>query len=161
MEVYHGGTEIIDAPKIDVGRPKLDFGPGFYLTSLYDQAKEWAMKIGDERNVRPIINKYEFDKDKSLNDFRYLLFSEYDESWLQFVCDCRLGKTGYSNYDIIEGGVADDRVKDTVKLFMTGFLSMESALNRLKYFRPNNQICILNQDVIAKYLNFVSYEVVG
>ena len=161
MEVYHGGTEIIDAPKIDVGRPKLDFGPGFYLTSLYDQAMEWAMKIGDERNVRPIINKYDFDKDNSLKDFRYLIFDEYDESWLHFVCDCRMGKTSYSNYDIIEGGVADDRVKDTVKLFMTGFLSMESALNRLKYFRPNNQICILNQDVIARYLKFVSYEVVG
>ena len=160
MEVYHGGTEIIDFPKIDVGRPKLDFGPGFYLTSLYVQAKEWAMKIGDERNVRPIINKYEFNKDKSLNKFRYLIFAEYDESWLQFVCDCRLGKTDYSYYDIIEGGVADDRVKDTVRLFMTGFLSLESALNRLKYFRPNNQICILNQDVIARYLKFVSYEVV-
>lgn len=161
MEIYHGGTEIIDSPKIDVGRPKLDFGPGFYLTTLYDQAKEWAMKIGDERNVRPIINKYEFDRDKSLENFRYLIFPEYDESWLQFVCDCRLGKTGYINHDIIEGGVADDRVKDTVRLFMTGYISKESALNRLKYFRPNNQICILNQDVIVKHLKFVSYEVVG
>ena len=78
MLVYHGGTEIIDSPKIDVGRPKLDFGPGFYLTSLYDQAKEWAEKIGDERNVRPIINKYEFDKDKSIKDFQYLIFTDYD-----------------------------------------------------------------------------------
>lgn len=161
MEIYHGGTEIIDSPKIDVGRPNLDFGPGFYLTSLYDQAKEWAQKIGDERNVKPIINKYEFDKDRSLEEFRYLMFPEYNESWLKFICDCRLGKTCYTNYDIIEGGVADDRVRDTVRLFMMGYISIESALNRLKYFRPNNQICILNQDVISKYLKFMSYEVVG
>ncbi|MCH5346993.1 MAG: DUF3990 domain-containing protein [Muribaculaceae bacterium] len=161
MEVYHGGTEIIDSPKIDVGRPNLDFGPGFYVTTLYSQAKAWSQKIGDERNVKPIINKYEFNKDKSIETFRYLIFPEYNEAWLQFVCDCRLGKTRYIDYDIIEGGVADDRVRDTVRLFMTGFISMESALSRLKYFRPNNQICILNQDIVTENLKFVSYEVVG
>ena len=161
MELYHGGTEIIDSPKINVGRPNLDFGPGFYLTSLYSQAKEWALKIGDERNVKPIINKYEFAKDKCRESVRYLFFPEYDKNWLRFIVRCRLGEKAYEDYDVIEGGVADDRVRDTVKLFMGGFISLDDALNRLRYFRPNNQICILNQTVISDFLKFVSYEVVG
>lgn len=161
MELFHGGTEIIDAPKIDVGRPNLDFGPGFYLTSLYSQAKDWAVKIGEERNVRPIINKYEFDRNTCLNSFRYHIFPEFDVNWLQFICDCRLGNSVYKSYDVIEGGVADDRVKDTLRLFMAGYISMEDALNRLKYFKPNNQICILTQSVVTECLKFISYEVVG
>lgn len=61
MELYHGGTEIIDEPKIGVGRPNLDFGPGFYLTQLYTQAKSWSLKGAAERNAKPIINKYVLD----------------------------------------------------------------------------------------------------
>lgn len=42
MVVYHGGTEIIEIPRIirsDVGR---DFGVGFYTTDIEEQAIRWA-----------------------------------------------------------------------------------------------------------------------
>lgn len=66
----------------------------------------------------------------------------------------------YKDFDMIQGGVADDRVVDTIRLYMNGFISIDDALGRLKYFKPNNQICILNQNVINKFLKFESYEIV-
>ena len=36
--VYHGGTEIVDHPICKLGRPNLDFGQGFYVTDLREQA---------------------------------------------------------------------------------------------------------------------------
>ncbi len=42
MILYHGGTERIEKPLCDKGRKNLDFGQGFYLTVLKDQAENWA-----------------------------------------------------------------------------------------------------------------------
>ncbi len=61
----------------------------------------------------------------------------------------------WKGYDYIEGGIANDRVVNTVRLYMNGIISSEDALNRLKYFKPTNQICILNQDLLKEYLTFV------
>lgn len=58
-------------------------------------------------------------------------------------------------YDYIEGGVADDRVVNTVRLYMGGYISSDDALGRLKYFKPTNQICLLNQELTEQYLSFV------
>ena len=58
-------------------------------------------------------------------------------------------------YDIIEGGVANDRVIDTVEAFKAGQISEEKALKELSKHQPNNQICILKQAVADKYFKFV------
>lgn len=67
---------------------------------------------------------------------------------------CRKGEAVWEEYDYIEGGVANDRVIDTVNLFINGLISEEGALRRLRYISPNNQICILNQDILVRYLMF-------
>lgn len=54
----------------------------------------------------------------------------------------------------MEGGVADDRVIDTVNLYIQGFISEERAIDNLKYFRPNNQICINKQELLDSCLKF-------
>jgi len=38
IEVYHGGTEPISLPLVSAGREGLDFGKGFYVTLLREQA---------------------------------------------------------------------------------------------------------------------------
>lgn len=58
------------------------------------------------------------------------------------------------DYDYIEGVVANDRVVDTVNLYMQGLMTLETALARLSEHRPNNQICLLNQQLTDKYLRF-------
>jgi len=48
-------------------------------------------------------------------------------------------------YDIVEGGVANDNVIDTVEDYENNIITAEQALGQLKYKAVNHQICILNQ----------------
>ena len=34
MKLYHGSTVIVDKPLVSYGRDNLDFGKGFYTTSM-------------------------------------------------------------------------------------------------------------------------------
>lgn len=61
---------------------------------------------------------------------------------------------------MVEGGVANDNVIDTVEDYENGFITAEQALGQLKYKDVNHQICILNQDIADKYLSFTSSETV-
>lgn len=63
-------------------------------------------------------------------------------------------------YDIVEGGVANDNVIDTVEDYENGIITAEQALGQLRYKRVNHQICILNQEIIDKFLTFKNSEIV-
>lgn len=158
LTVYHGGTEVIEVPKVNAGRINLDFGSGFYVTDIYAQAKDWAIKVAKERELTPIVNVYHLKQRDLLSQCRHQIFEAYDEEWLKFVTQSRLGKTPWTGFDYIEGGVADDRVVNTIRLYMGGFISADEALNRLRYFKPTNQICLLNQELTDRYLNFVEFQ---
>ena len=155
MILYHGGTEAVMRPDCKAGRPDLDFGQGFYVTLLQDQAEGFAKRKARDRKGKPVISVYEFDYDAAINDCAYLNFEFYDEAWLDFVVESRSGLKPWANYDIVEGGVANDRVIDTVELYTIGILDKTSALGRLSEHQPNHQICILSQAILDKYLKFV------
>ena len=148
IEIYHASTETI------IGRKNLDFGPGFYMTDVYDQAVMWATRRASERQLPAILNVYLLDRDKMFKEARIKVFEDYDKEWLNFIVSCRKGEHVWEEYDYIEGGVANDRVIDTVNLYINGLISEEGAIRRLRYLRPNNQICILNQDILDRYLEF-------
>ena len=155
MILYHGGTEAVMHPDCKAGRPDLDFGQGFYMTSLLAQEEGVARRKARERKIKPVISVYEFDYDAAIQDCAYLNFEFYDEAWLDFVIASRNGLKPWAEYDIVEGGVANDRVIDTVELYTIGILDKVSALGRLAEHQPNHQICILNQAALDKYLKFV------
>lgn len=60
-----------------------------------------------------------------------------------------------TDYDCVEGGVANDRVVDTVEGFINGTIDEAHALSELSKHQPNNQICILNQELSDRCLKFV------
>ena len=155
MILYHGGTEAVTQPDCKKGRPDLDFGHGFYVTLLQDQAEGFARRKARDRKSKPVISVYEFDYEAAIEDCVYLNFEFYDEAWLDFVVASRNGMKPWANYDIVEGGVANDRVIDTVELYTIGILDKASALGRLSEHQPNHQICILSQMILDKYLKFV------
>jgi len=154
IELFHGATAVIEKPNCSAGRENLDFGRGFYLTGMSEQAARWAMRISADRNEPPVINVYSLDLEKVKAHYNCLVFSEYNNEWLEFIVSSRTGKCPWMGYDYIEGGVANDRVIDTVNLYSLGLMSSETALSELSKHRPNNQICILNQDIVDKYLIF-------
>lgn len=152
--VYHGGTEAISLPCVDKGRRNLDFGQGFYLTDIREQAVDWSKHVSDRRKQPAILSRYYLDRESVLNQFRCKVFTEYDGEWLDFIVDSRNGKEPWKAYDYIEGGVANDRVIDSINLYMADLMSREKVLEKLSEHRPNNQMCILNQEIMDKYLTY-------
>ena len=152
--VYHGGTEIVKVPNCSCGRKHLDFGQGFYVTEIRQQAVEWAKLMADRRKTAPVLNRYRLNREAVLSEGRCKVFTAYDEDWLEFIVASRQGQPVAVEYDYIEGGVANDRVVDTINLYMTGLMDKATALRRLSEHQPNNQMCLLNQEITDKYLIF-------
>lgn len=163
MELYHGSNIAVTQPLAFVGRRNLDFGRGFYTTRLKSQAQKWATLVASRKKKNPqsIVSIFEYNEDKIMKaGYVYKNFPEYNMEWLEFVVACRHGEDN-TNYDIIEGGVANDQVIDTIEDYETGRITAEQALDQLKYKKPNNQICFRNQEIIDKYLHFTNAEIVN
>ena len=158
--VYHGGTEIVEHPDCKCGRRNLDFGQGFYVTDIRKQAEDWAKLMADRRKKAPVLNRYRLNRDAILAEARCKVFMAYDKEWLEFIVASRRGQNVADNYDYIEGGVANDRVIDTVNLYMAGLMDLDTALARLSEHRPNNQMCLLSQELTDKYLIFDGTEAI-
>lgn len=159
ITLFHGSYIAVTSPLIGLGRKKVDFGQGFYLTKLQEQANSWAVTIAERkgRNVHPIVSSYIFDIDSVLkNQYRIKVFNTYNLEWLDYVIDCRRGGDKYKQYDIVEGGIANDNVIDTVEDYENGIITAEQALGQLKYKKVNHQICILNQEIIDNFLKFIN-----
>lgn len=60
----------------------------------------------------------------------------------------------HTGYDIIIGAVANDDVFKTVDMYFRDIWSKQKALDELRYYKMNDQICIINQDVLDKELIF-------
>lgn len=155
MIVYHGSCEPVIHPDICHSRKAVDFGPGFYVTPIYEQARQWAEKFRF-RNMDSYVSHYLLDE-KCFSDSKVLKFDTYSDEWLMFVMNCRQEKD-IGDYDIILGGVADDKVFNTLELYFDGLIDKTEALRRLKYEKPNLQICLRTQKILDGYLRFEGYE---
>lgn len=154
MILYHGSYIEIQRPELSFSRDNVDFGKGFYTTPIHEQAVKWCGKF-KRRNKNGVVSRYEFD-DKAFEKLKVLSFDTYSEAWLDFILVCRQGKDS-TDYDIIIGGVADDKVFNTVELYFDNLISKEEAIKRLKYEKPNLQICLRTQKAI-EYLRFEGSE---
>lgn len=161
ITLYHGSHIAVSSPLVGLGRKKVDFGQGFYLTKLLSQASSWATTIAERKgkSTKAFVTKYSFDHDMLMrSDYRIKIFETYNLEWLDYVIDCRNnGKLQYK-YDYVEGGVANDKVIDTIEDYENGIITAQQALGQLKYKEVNHQICILNQEIIDKYLVYISCE---
>lgn len=158
LTVYHGATEVISSPICAFGRPRLDFGRGFYVTDIKEQAVRWAQTMADKRNAQSLLNIYSLDRDAFLAECMHKIFTSYDSEWLEFIVANRRGENLAAAYDYVEGGIANDRVIDTVNLYIQGLVDSATALQQLAFYKPNNQICLLNQTLTDKYLHFYDSE---
>lgn len=155
MRIYHGTTEVIKNPDVKHSKKYLDFGKGFYLTTYESQAQKWALRKAMRKNTEAIVNIYELDE--NWEGLKVLSFEEENDKWLDFVCACRKGKELNQDYDIIIGNVADDDVFKTVDMYFRGLWDKEKVLKELRYYKMNNQICIVNQETIDQLLTYVDY----
>ena len=74
---------------------------------------------------------------------------------LDFIALSRKGLQPWKGFDWIEGGIANDRVISTVDAYIDGAMTAEKAMGELIKEDLRHQVCILNQEIIDKYLTFV------
>ena len=157
--LYHGSYVSVPAPLTGVGRSELDFVPGFYVTSLREQAERWARRVCVIRAAdTPLLTTYEFDETQLPADVCRLRLERYDKEWLDFVVSSRRGEKPWLDYDIIEGGVANDQVIDTVEDYYAGRITAEQAIGQLRFARPTHQMCIRRQAIVDHCLRFICTE---
>ena len=155
MNIFHGSTVRVEKPLATACRDLLDFGKGFYVTNLREQAQQWALRVAGTRNVPTAwLNVYQLDIEKAYTHYNCLIFKAYDEKWLDFIIDSRNGGVQWQAFDLIEGGIANDRVFDSIELYLANLLTREEALRRLAAHQPNNQLCLINQQLIDECLHF-------
>lgn len=151
MRLYHSSNIIVPNPDTLHSRKFLDFGQGFYLTSLQDQAENYGKRF-ILREEDAWINTYEFNFD--IDNWKVKIFECYDGEWLDFVTNCRSGNDD-TDFDLIIGGIANDKVIRTIEKYFAGELSVEETLGLLKYEKPNNQYCIRSERMIEECLKHI------
>lgn len=129
--IYHGSSQIVERPEIRITKFNKDFYFGFYCTIMKEQAKRWATRFGEDG----YINAYEYTINPDLN---VLKFDKMTEEWLDFIVDCRSGKS--HSYDIVEGPMADDTIYNYVQGFIDGKYSRKVFWELAKFKYPTHQI---------------------
>lgn len=151
MILYHTSDKSIERPAISYSRDYLDFGKGFYTTPNRGQAEKYAKRFFKEE--RPaFLNIFELDDD--VEGYTHHTFEAYDGEWLDYVVLCRRNQA-HDVFDIVEGGIADDDVFNTLDLYMANLIERDEAIKRLRKKKPNWQICLCNQQLIDKHLHYV------
>ena len=161
--LYHGTNVQFNAIEILPIRYPLDFGVGFYTTSIKSQAIDWA----NRKSTRFGGYAYIYEIVLSLDKLDTLIFEKEDGAWLDFVSKHRqictytnngdnllLKSDNHHKYDIVSGGVADDKVIMTVDLYMQGLFSRDEALKRLLYTEHNHQLVISTERALHNIISF-------
>ena len=151
MKLYHSSNMVVEHPDTLHSRNYLDFGRGFYLTSFYEQAEKYALRF-KRRGQQAWLNTYELsDNTEQWNIKR---FDSYDKQWLDFISRCRAGEN-VGDYDMVIGGIANDRVIITLDRYFAGEISHDETLGLLKYEKPNIQYCIRSEQMLNNCLTYI------
>ena len=151
MRLYHSSNMVVEHPDVQHSCKFLDFGRGFYLTSIYEQAVKYAQRF--KRRGQPAwLNIYELSD--HYDGWTIQRFETYDKLWLDFVAQCREGNE-VGNYDMVIGGIANDRVIFTLDRYFAREISQEETLGLLRFEKPNIQYCIRNERMLMDCLTYI------
>ncbi len=148
MKLYHSSNVAVVSPDTLHSREALDFGKGFYMTHLREQAVSYAQRFS-RRNQEAWLNSYEFNFDPA--SWKVKIFKDYDQEWLDFISKCRAGEDDF-DFDLVIGGIANDKVIRTLDRYFAQEITADQTLGILKYEKPNIQYCIRSQRMIDQCL---------
>ncbi|MBQ3784340.1 MAG: DUF3990 domain-containing protein [Lachnospiraceae bacterium] len=159
MFLYHGSNTDIKEINLAMCRPYKDFGQGFYLTVMKEQAEKMANRVARIYGGSPILNIYEIDenfiRNTNLNIKNF--GTETSEEWARFVKNNRSREyTDFSNpecnfdnkYDDVVGPIADDDMALLFRQFENGMLTFEKMLSGMIYKKTTNQYSFHTQEAI-------------
>ena len=145
MILYHGTNLAIKDIDLSICKPHKDFGQGFYLTTLEDQAQKMAKRVARIYGGVPTVNVYRFDETVLDKDILSICrFEQPTIDWALFVTnnrnDMRDGENNLDfKYDVVIGPVADDDLSMLFSLFTDGFIDETALMNGMKFKRLTDQ----------------------
>ena len=123
IRLYHGSNIAIEEIDLQKTRPYKDFGRGFYLTSMKEQAQKMAQRVSR-------------------------IFEEPSKEWALFVINNRnrdyqdiysMECNHDNKYDLVIGPVADDDLALLFRQFSGGLISVEVLVEAVKFKKLTNQ----------------------
>ena len=160
MRLYHGSN--LDIEKIDLSkcRPYKDFGCGFYLTEIKDQAMKMARRVARIYGGDPVVNVYEIQDDYlDIPELNILQFgSDPTPEWARFVMNNRNKQfTDYNSpecnldckYDIVSGPIANDDMALLFRQYQNNMITFETLTSGLTFREVTNQISFHTERAIA------------
>lgn len=134
--LYHGSNVPVLYPMLRK-QNRHDFGNGFYLTTDYIQAKNWAKRKANYSSSF-YVNCYTIDK-TNIHYLKYLRFKQPSKDWLNLVILCR--KDNYEpKFDLISGPVMDGHHSWIVlDLYRKNKLSFKETIKELEIYNLTDQ----------------------
>lgn len=142
MILYHGSNVAIEEINLAKCRPYKDFGKGFYLTDILQQAKRMAARTTKMFRGEPIITSFEFDLDSAVkHGLKIKVFDSPNEEWARFVMTNRdiNVKQPSHDYDIVIGPVADDTIARLLRMFIENFINEQQLVKELTFSDVTSQ----------------------
>lgn len=150
MRLYHGSNLVIDSINLAMCRPYKDFGKGFYLTDIAEQAKQMAERVSKIYGGTPIVNTFEIQDDfRKMSDVEIKDFgAQTTEEWAKFVMNNRNRafedvKNALCNkdnkYDIVIGPVADDNMALLFRQYENELIDFDTLLKGMIYKKTSSQ----------------------
>lgn len=153
MKLYHGSNMLIEWIDLSKCKPYKDFGQGFYLTEIKEQAEQMARRTAAIYGGEPVVTEFEFDE-TVLNTLSVKVFTEPDQEWALFVMANRSRKhmQPTHGFDIMIGPVADDTIATLFRNFDDGIIDLQMLVNGLRYKKVSSQYLFHSAEAI-KYLH--------
>jgi len=149
MLLYHGSNQEIDVIDLKCCKPYKDFGRGFYLTTIEQQAELMAKRTARIFGGNPFVTEYTFDETRLFDKSLFVkTFSEPNEEWAMFVLNNRNRDfQNHSNpnsnqdnkYDIAIGPVANDDIALLFRTFINKYIDVSALVKGMKYKNLNDQ----------------------
>ena len=156
MKLYHGTN--IDIYEIDINKcnPNKDFGQGFYLTDIKEQALLMAKRrVKIAKSGQAFIIEYDFDErclhNGSLN---VKIFDKPSKEWALFILsNRRQSSLKYQHdYDIVIGPIANDGVVFQLDRYENNMINLDVLVEELSYQKLNRQYFFGTTKAISKLI---------
>ncbi|MCF0217157.1 MAG: DUF3990 domain-containing protein [Fibrobacteraceae bacterium] len=169
MILYHGSNT--DIVRIDLSkcRPNKDFGKGFYLTTIQEQAERMAQRVARMYGGKPILNIYDFnDSPDEMKKLNVRCFKGPCVEWAKFVIAnrnaTRIGNLKEDSnvdgrFDLVIGPIANDDLALLFRQFSEGSISVTTLVNEMKFKKLTDQYSFHTEKALATLIKKEGFHV--
>lgn len=150
MRLYHGTNVDFDLIDIEKSNPYKDFGKGFYLTDIKEQAERMALRKVKFFGGVPVIQVYDLDEAAlQMEKLKVKVFSEPSEEWAVFIHNNRNRALDFHHdYDVVIGPIANDGVAYLLGRYEEGTITLPELVRGLEFKQLNNQYFLGTQKAL-------------